>query len=121
MRFGRGPYGEKQLGDWGEEIASIYLEQLGYTIHARRYRLGRLEADLIASRSDCLVVFEIKTRRGPYSPDWEYAFRGKQRPHLHAVLRYYAARIGWKDECALHGLLLYVRPPFLRLEHIVGI
>lgn len=51
-----------QTGATGEELACRYLEKLGYTIHARNWRAGHLEIDIIAQWGDTLVIVEVKTR-----------------------------------------------------------
>jgi len=55
--------GKKRDGSIGEEIAVGYLKLAGYRILARNYRSGHLELDIIASREDCLVFVEVKTRK----------------------------------------------------------
>lgn len=54
----------RELGVRGEELAARYLEELGYTILARNYRLGHREIDLIVSCSDLVVFVEVKARAG---------------------------------------------------------
>lgn len=51
----------------GEELAIRYLERRGWDILDHRYRMGRLEIDIVA-RQGCTVAFvEVKTR-------WSRAF-----------------------------------------------
>lgn len=54
----------KNTGNKGEEMASIYLSELGYTILEKNWRFKHWEVDIIASGKDNrLHFFEIKTRR----------------------------------------------------------
>lgn len=51
------------LGKYGEDIASDYLEKLGYKILERNKRFSRLcEIDIIALDKKTLVFVEVKTR-----------------------------------------------------------
>jgi putative endonuclease len=73
MRLSR-PYPKRlkteSLGEYGERLASIYLERQGYLILERSYRLKSGEIDLIAVWRRRIVVFvEVKTWATP----WENA------------------------------------------------
>ena len=54
----------KSLGDFGEKVARAYLERRGYQIIEANYRCKGGEIDLVARDGDCLVVVEVRTRRG---------------------------------------------------------
>ncbi len=56
----------KNLGDSGERIAAMFLEQRGYTILARNWRSPTRvgEMDLIAEDADGLAFVEVRTRHG---------------------------------------------------------
>ena len=51
----------KATGDYGEEKASQYLIQKGYTILARNWRTKTGEIDIIASKDEVIVFAEVKT------------------------------------------------------------
>ncbi len=80
-------------GVYGEKIAENYLEEQGYTIKERNYRVGKSEIDLIACK-DCFVAFvEVKTRtRSPNSTEWgrpaDAVDREKQRYLIRAARSY---------------------------------
>ena len=52
-----------EIGNIGEEIASIYLQDLGYEILERNFRFKRVELDIVAQIGTTLVFCEVKTRR----------------------------------------------------------
>lgn len=55
--------------EWGrraEEIAVEYLISQGVPITERRWRVGRLELDIISQQGDEMVFIEVKSRLGKY-------------------------------------------------------
>jgi putative endonuclease len=52
-----------ELGKLGEDIATIYLQDLGYEILVRNWRSNRVELDIVARKDSVLVFCEVKTRR----------------------------------------------------------
>ncbi len=53
----------KDTGPRGEEIAVAYLQQKGYSIVERNYRLRFGEIDIIARDGETIVFVEVKTRK----------------------------------------------------------
>lgn len=51
------------LGHWGEQKASEYLEHKGLRIVDRNWRDGHRDIDIVAVDADVLVIVEVKTRR----------------------------------------------------------
>ncbi len=56
------PKHNKLLGAQGEELATQFLIQLGYTIIERNWRTRYGEIDIIAKKSNILYCIEVKTR-----------------------------------------------------------
>jgi len=54
----------QQRGLAGEREAAEYLRSRGWVILDHRFRMGRLEVDLIARRGSVVAFVEVKTRRG---------------------------------------------------------
>jgi putative endonuclease len=52
-----------ELGKIGEDIATVYLQDLGYEILERNWRFKRVELDIVAQSGSTLVFCEVKTRR----------------------------------------------------------
>jgi putative endonuclease len=53
-----------RCGARGESRAADFLVSQGWTVLGQRYRMGRLEVDLIARRGAIVAFIEVKTRRG---------------------------------------------------------
>ena len=53
-----------EFGKWGEDEAAAYLEDEGYIILERDWKIGRGDLDIIALSpdGDTMVVVEVKTR-----------------------------------------------------------
>lgn len=52
------------LGRLGETLAARHLAGQGYTIIERNYRCAEGEIDIVAREGDCLVIVEVRARRG---------------------------------------------------------
>lgn len=61
--------GHQALGRYGETLAARYLRERGMTIVERNWRCAEGEIDLVALDGNCLVICEVKTRRGTGTGD----------------------------------------------------
>ena len=64
MRRSPGEERPSSVGSWGEEVAAGYLEERGYALLERNFRIRGGEADLILGFGESVVVVEVKTRQG---------------------------------------------------------
>ncbi len=79
----------KETGRSGEDAAVRYLEQQGYSIIERNYRLRIGEVDIIARDGEYLVFIEVKTRRGRnFGSPFEAVDARKQRQICKVALSY---------------------------------
>lgn len=54
----------KTIGEKGEEIATKYLENIGYEIVCNNFRVGNYgEIDIIAKKEEFICFIEVKTRK----------------------------------------------------------
>jgi len=53
-----------QLGQKGEDLASQFLENIGYEILDRNWVYKKAELDIIAKKDQRLIFVEVKTRSG---------------------------------------------------------
>ena len=54
---------KKIIGNLGESLASLFLEDYDYKIVKRNYRYKNSEIDIIAKKDGVLVFVEVKTRK----------------------------------------------------------
>ncbi|MBI1931993.1 MAG: YraN family protein [Ignavibacteriales bacterium] len=54
---------KKDIGNYGEKIATDFLVEKGFEIIEQNYHFGHGEIDIIAKEKDILVFVEVKTRK----------------------------------------------------------
>lgn len=76
-------------GQFGEMRARQYLEEHDYAILETNYRLGRLEADIIAYTEGVIVFVEVKTRSSvDHGNPEDFVDRNKQRAYIKLANHY---------------------------------
>ncbi len=90
----------KNLGDSGERVAALFLEQRGYTILARNFRTRTGEMDLVARDADGLAFVEVRTRRGTALGAPEESLTPRKRARLLAVAQQFLERHDQWADCA---------------------
>ena len=73
-----------ELGKWGEDEATLYLESEGYVVIERDWKIGKRDLDILAVSPDgeTLVVVEVKTRSGDEYQQPEEAVDGRKMRNL---------------------------------------
>ena len=84
---------KQQLGDWGENEAVQFLQQKGYEVIERKYRVKHCDLDIIAWNTKrhhgaTLCFIEVKTRRGEWGTAEAATNDKKQRNIFHAAKEY---------------------------------
>ncbi|WP_298349405.1 YraN family protein [uncultured Dokdonia sp.] len=71
----------KELGEYGEELATLHLIKQGYTILERNWFFGKNEVDIICQKEEgVLVVVEVKARNSDFFGDPQsFVSTGKQK------------------------------------------
>jgi len=85
---------KKTIGDQGEEIAALYLEQQGYKILKKNYRIKGGELDIICKSIDeYIVFFEVKSflYKFTYHPLYRISAK-KKRLLIRAATHYLLVR-----------------------------
>lgn len=69
-----------ELGKWGEDFASSFLLQNGYSLVERNVRFKKYEVDIIAEKDNELIVVEVKARNtAEIGEPWRAVTKTKQR------------------------------------------
>jgi len=70
----------KELGNWGEDRAALYLRLHGYRILERNFRCRQGEIDIIAARRGVVAFVEVKLRKSAdFAEAREFVTYAKQR------------------------------------------
>jgi len=87
----------KNIGKFGEDIATKYLEEKGYKIKERNFRTFLGEIDIICEYRGNIIFVEVKTRRSDKFGYPEEAINfNKQRKIIKNALCYLAKYNLWK-------------------------
>ena len=69
-----------ELGSWGEDYASGYLQKKGFQILERNVRFKKNEIDIVAKIGGELIIVEVKTRQtAEIGEPWRAVTKSKQK------------------------------------------
>lgn len=119
-----GKGGRKQLGRWGESVATHHLEAKGYHILQRNWRCRHGEIDLVVQAGEMLLFVEVKTRRGRDMGTPEEGITPRKSRKLMQVAQYYLYEhdlheVDWRIDMV--AVELDKSGKLLRCEHIPNI
>ena len=80
------------IGRWGEEIASSYLQKLGYEFIGANIRTPYGEIDLILRFNEITVFVEVKTRTSSWYGPPEQAITPRKQLNMFNSAEYYAEK-----------------------------
>lgn len=78
----------------GEQQAIRYLQSRGWDVVAHRFRVGRVELDLVARRGPLVAFIEVKVRRGEAFGSPFEAVTGAKRREIVKAARVWVDRFG---------------------------
>ena len=106
------------LGKAGEALAQQHLIQEGYAILATNWRVGKLEADIIAYKEGLLVFVEVKTRSSvDHGAPEEFVDQAKCRAYVKLANRY-VIQNHREEEVRFDIIAIQVSPTGYQLNHI---
>ena len=88
----------KQIGDEGEERASKYLQEKGYSLIDRNFRSGRNEIDLICEFQGILTFIEVKFRKNNSYGFGEDSVDEHKMKRLRSAAEDYIESVGWQKD-----------------------
>lgn len=107
----------KQLGNLGELIATVYLFLKGYHIIHRNFLVKGGEIDIIAEKKDEIVIVEVKTRKNDKFGVPKDAVNHHKQKHIIYATKCYIARNRLFDRKVRFDVLeIYF--PLVKIHHI---
>jgi len=104
-----------RLGLASEEQAIRYLQSRGWDVVAHRFRVGRIELDIVARRGHLVAFVEVKARRGmAFGSPFEAVTGGKRREIVKAA-RVWMDRFGHQSDVYRFDCIALVDN---KLEHL---
>jgi putative endonuclease len=94
----RGPDARRGLGALGEELAARRLSAAGYEIVTRNWRCQAGELDLVARQGECLVLVEVRTRRGKALGPPEESITAAKQARLITLAEAYVQAAEWPGD-----------------------
>jgi len=112
-------YIKQEIGKLGEDIATHYLKQNGYTILDRNFECRQGELDIIALDKKEIVFIEVKTRTSnKYGTPSEAVNKIKQK-HMLQTIKYYLYIRNLSDEFVRIDVIeVYVKDNVYEVNHI---
>jgi len=109
----------RSLGQRGEELAARQLATKGFEIVARNWRCETGELDLVARDGECLVLIEVRTRRGRSMGSPEESITTAKQARLIALSEAYVQEQKWAGDWRIDVVAIEMdrRGRVLRLEH----
>lgn len=112
-------YINQEIGKLGEDIATHYLKQNGYTILDRNFECRQGEIDIIAIDKREIVFIEVKTRTSnKYGTPSEAVNKIKQK-HMLQTIKYYLYIRNLSDEFVRIDVIeVYIKDNVYKVNHI---
>ncbi len=107
-----------QLGSIGEEKAKELLIKQGYSIRETNWRFGHLELDIIAQKSNWLIIIEVKTRSSNYFEHPEQAVTLKKIKNIVKATNEYIIQKKWDGNVRFDIISIIPKDKSFEIKHI---
>ncbi len=112
-------YIKQEIGKLGEDIATHYLKQNGYTILDRNFECRQGEIDIIAIDKKEIVFIEVKTRTSNKYGTPSEAVNKIKRKHMLQTIKYYLYIRNLSDEFVRIDVIeVYIKDNVYKVNHI---
>ena len=105
-------------GAKGEELAGTYLKNKGYSILETNWRFRNLEADIIASIDQTIVIAEVKTRKSNYFGEPETFVDKQKQKNLRKAANEYIERNNLDKEVRFDIISIVMGKNQMKINHI---
>lgn len=113
----------KQTGQWGEEIAALFLRLKGFEILYTNARYERREVDLVVRDNSTLVAVEVKLRIGNRYGAAVEAIDERKLMRLRTALTGIARELGLGLSPRIDVVTIDMEPSgeSMKIEHYAGV
>lgn len=113
----------RQTGQWGEEIAALFLRLKGYEVVQANARFARREVDLVVKDGAWLVAVEVKLRRGDRFGCAAEAIDERKLSRLRLALSGIARDLGLALSPRIDVVTIDLEPTgeCMKVEHYAGV
>lgn len=98
----------KALGNIGEDKAAVYLENAGYKIIFRNFRVQRGEIDIIALENNTVVFIEVKAWSAYSIENLEYGIDKRKQKKIIETAKYFLVKHREYSEAAVRFDVVFV-------------
>ncbi|WP_334056185.1 YraN family protein [Polaribacter sp. P097] len=107
-----------ELGKKGEQLATSFLRENGYTILEKNYRYLKAEVDIIAQKNDILIAVEVKTRTSAYFGNPQDFVNPKKIKLLLSAIDFYVTNADLDVEVRFDIIAIICNKNETKIEHI---
>lgn len=107
-----------QTGLDGEELASVYLRENGYEVLEKNWRFQHAEIDIIARKTDTVIIAEVKTRKSSFFGEPEEFVNRQKQKHLIKAANAYIEKNDLDVEVRFDIISVLVTGDKHRVNHI---
>lgn len=105
-------------GAKGEQLASNFLKNKGYSVLEINWRFKNLEADIIASIDETIVIAEVKTRKSNYFGEPETFVDKQKQKNLRKTANEYIERNNLDMEVRFDIISIVMGNKEMKINHI---
>ncbi|MGB1283573.1 MAG: YraN family protein [Polaribacter sp.] len=107
-----------ELGKKGEQLATNFLIENGYTILEKNYRFQKAEVDIIALKEGILAVVEVKTRSTDYFGNPQDFIKPKKIKLLVSAIDHYVIKRDLDVEVRFDIIAIVKQKNSFKIEHL---
>lgn len=113
---------KKDLGNMGEEKASNFLIQDGYSILARNFRTNQGEIDIIAKKNEEYIFIEVKTRTSIKYGEPIEAINKNKKKHIVNASKYFIYKNKLNNKYIRYDIIeVYINKKSQLINHIKNV
>lgn len=113
---------KKDLGNMGEEKASNFLIQDGYSILARNFRTNQGEIDIIAKKNEEYIFIEVKTRTSIKYGEPIEAINKNKKKHIVNASKYFICKNKLNNKYIRYDIIeVYINKKSQLINHIKNV